>query len=371
MKHLLPFLFLLFSISLIGQVSVNISPSDTIVCYRDSVAFTAIVNGYSTGKLEYRWQFNLQDITGAADSIFEISKVKVSDTGFYRCILLLNGIETDTTINAHLRMRPHMKIDTFYRSNALGCYSDCKGQYRTRVSGGTPFSSFPEYIYEWGGGKSEDTIVYGLCPRTYKFKVTDSLGCSLDTSYTVDYLKSPKVDFTFSPRDTIYLTNPTIITTFIDTMRRHIINWTWDFNDSTKVANVNPATHIYEGSGEKKVKLFYTDVNGCDTVYQHILTVKVAELELPKAFTPNKDNINDKFEVRLKGENKTEDFRQAYLANEFVVYDRWGRRVFQKDNYKSEDWDGDNLSDGTYFYILKCTSQWGTDVFRGSVTILR
>jgi gliding motility-associated-like protein len=154
-------------------------------------------------------------------------------------------------------------------------------------------------------------------------------------------------------------------------MRRHLTTWTWDFRDSTKVPKVNPVSHIYQSAGDKNVRLYYTDINGCDTVYEHVLVVKVAELDIPNVFTPNKDSRNDTFEVLLKGEDKTRDFRQAYLGNEFVVYDRWGRRVFQKDNYQSKEWDGGNLSDGTYYYILKCTSQWGTDVFRGSVTILR
>jgi gliding motility-associated-like protein len=264
-----------------------------------------------------------------------------------------------------------MNVDTIYRYNDLGCYSECKGQFKTAISGGTPFSVYPPYIYEWGGGKSQDTIVFGLCPNSYTLTVTDSAGCSIDTAYLVDFLKSPKVDFKFSPRDTIYLTNPVITIAFADSMRPLISNWTWEFGDSAKLANENPVTHVYEGSGPKKVKLKYTDRNGCDTIYEHELTVKVAELEIPNVFTPNGDTRNDKFEIRLKGESKTEDFRQAYLSNEFEVFDRWGRKVFSKDNYRSEDWDGGNLSDGTYFYVLRCVSYWGNDNYHGAVTILR
>lgn len=171
MKHLLPIVFSLVSISLFSQVSVNIVPSDTIVCYRDSVAFTAVVNGFTSGKLTYRWQFNLQDIPGATDSIHEIGKVQEQDTGYYRCILLLNDIAADTSNTGHLRMHPKMKIDTFYRSNALGCYSDCKGQYRTRISGGAPFSVFPDYIYEWGGGNHRIRLSLAFAPAPIASKL--------------------------------------------------------------------------------------------------------------------------------------------------------------------------------------------------------
>lgn len=371
MKQSLFILFLFMGPLLFGQVSVTVKPSDTIICYRDSVAFEAVVTGTFTGKLSYRWQKNFADLSAATDSLLVIRSATLTDAALYRCIILVDGLETDTSNDAILRMHPRMYIDTLYRYNPLGCYADCKGQFKGLVSGGTPFSNYPPYIYEWGGGFSEDTLVFGLCPGTYRLRVTDSLGCILDSSYLVDALKSPKVDFTFSPRDTVYLTNPVVTVAFPDSMLRYITNWTWEFGDSTSVTKINPASHAYSAAGPMMVKLKYTDLNGCDTVYQHELTVKVAELEIPNVFTPNGDFRNDRFEIRLKGESKTEDFRQAYLANEFQVYDRWGRKVFSQDNYKSEDWDGGNLSDGTYFYILKCTSYWGTDVFRGAVTILR
>lgn len=367
--------FLLFSLlfpfqALLSQIVIEITPSDS-VCYRDSVTIVSTLENPVSGKIGYQWQKNFIDYPGATDSVFIIQKMSLTDVGYYSCILLIDNLPADTSETVFLYMHPRMKVDTIFRFNDLGCYSECKGQFKTAISGGTPFSVYPPYIYEWGGGKSQDTIVFGLCPNSYTLTVTDSMGCSIDTAYLVDYLKSPKVDFKFSPRDTIYLTNPVITIAFADSMRPLISNWTWEFGDSAKLANENPVTHVYEGSGSKKVKLKYTDLNGCDTVYEHELTVKVAELDIPNVFTPNGDTRNDKFEIRLKGESKTEDFRQAYLSNEFEVFDRWGRKVFSKDNYKSEDWDGGNLSDGTYFYVLRCVSYWGNDNYHGAVTILR
>lgn len=370
MKYPLLFFITLFCYTGFGQVTIEIKPSDTIICFRDSIAFESLITGSFTGTLAYQWQKNSGNINGATDSIYSIPVAKEADTGFYRCILFLNGVVADTSNTSRVRMHPPMKIDLLKRMNPLGCHDECKGQFNAYISGGTRFTASPYYIYEWGGGKSQDTAVFGLCPNTYTFKVTDSMGCVRDTNYLVDYLKSPKILIKFSPRDTVYLTNPTVVISFADSMRSKIMNWTWEFGDSAKAVNINPVTHIYDGSGEKKVKLKYTDLNGCDTVMQKTLTVKVAELEIFNVFTPNGDLKNDRFEIRLKGEAKTRDYREAWLSNEFEVFDRWGRRVYHQENYKSEDWDGDHLSDGVYYYILKCQSQWGTDVFRGSVTIL-
>jgi hypothetical protein len=55
---------------------------------------------------------------------------------------------------------------------------------------------------------------------------------------------------------------------------------------------------------------------------------------------------------------------------ELVVLDRWGRKVYDNDNYKN-DWDGGNLPDGTYYYRLNTYGYFRDETYRGAVTILR
>jgi gliding motility-associated-like protein len=370
MKHLLAIFLLVSAMTVTGQVTITIKPADTTVCFNDSVAFTTEISGTVTSTIQYRWQKNFIDIPGATDSLYVIAQVKESSPGIYRCIIRI-GEKEDTSNVAILEMHPKINIDTLYRYNPLGCPGDCKGQFKVLVTGGTPFSVYPPYIYDWNGGHSQDTIVFGLCKGKYILTVTDSLQCSLDTSYYVDVLKLPKVGFEILPRDTVYLTNPNIQVVYPDSMKQKITNWTWDFGDDITIGNVNPASHTYAKTGKFPVRLLFTDINGCDSTVTVDLTVKVAELTIPNIFTPNGDGYNDRFAIQIKGESKKEDFRQAYLSNEFLVFDRWGKKVFSQLNYGSEDWDGSNLSDGTYYYILKCYGQYGDDVFRGSVTILR
>ena len=360
-----------------SQVTVTVKPVDTIVCFGDSVAFTTVVTNAGSSTIIYRWQKNFIDISGATDSIYAIAHVSGSSPGIYRCIISVSGLGVDTSNDVQLRMHPKMKFDTLYRYNPLGCPTIdttsvplCIGQFKTRISGGTSFKNYPPYIYEWGGGFSQDTIVFGLCPGKHTFKVTDSLGCSIDSVYLVDVLKSPKVDFVLLPKDTVYLTNPNIQVVFPDSLKTSLANWTWDFADSTRIPNLNPASHTYDRTGKFPVKLNMTDLNGCDTTITHDLTVKVADLKITNLLTPNGDGANDAFKIQLKNAPK-DDFTLAYLSNEFIVFDRWGKKVYDRKDFKSEDWAGDNLSDGTYFYILKCHGLYSDDVFKGSVTILR
>lgn len=370
MKHFLVFALCLFTYAATAQITVTVRPVDTLLCYGDSIAFVADISGTVTTTVTYQWQKNLVDIPDAQDSLYAIPFVSGSYTGIYRCIVTM-GSEIDTSNDARLTMHPKINVDTLYRYNPLGCPSECKGQFKTAISGGVPFSIYPPYIYDWNGGHSQDTIVFGLCRGKYTLTVTDSVGCHIDTGYYVDVLKSPKVTFDLFPNDTVYLTNPNIQVQFPDSMRVHMLNWTWDFGDSARIQNANPAYHTYDRTGKFNVKLSFTDVNGCDTTLIVELLVKVVELAIPNIFTPNGDGSYDKFKIKIKDEPDQEDYRQAYLSNEFMVFDRWGKKVFHHDNYKSEDWDGGNLSDGTYFYILKCHGQYSDDVFKGSVTILR
>ncbi len=56
--------------------------------------------------------------------------------------------------------------------------------------------------------------------------------------------------------------------------------------------------------------------------------------------TPNGDGSNDYFVIENLG-----------TVNYLIVYNRWGRVVYETANYKN-DWNGGNLSDGVYYYLL-------------------
>ncbi|KAA2242645.1 tandem-95 repeat protein [Chitinophaga agrisoli] len=93
------------------------------------------------------------------------------------------------------------------------------------------------------------------------------------------------------------------------------------------------------------------------------VNVVVADIKIPTLFTPNGDGKNDAFEIR--GLNR-------YPENELVVINRWGNEVFRQNNYQN-NWKGDGLNEGTYYYLLriKKTDGSGWEVFKGYTTIIR
>ncbi|MDA9563147.1 gliding motility-associated C-terminal domain-containing protein [Flavobacteriales bacterium] len=89
--------------------------------------------------------------------------------------------------------------------------------------------------------------------------------------------------------------------------------------------------------------------------YQDADDCELTSLEVPEGFSPNGDNQNDYFEI-IGLEN--------YPNNSIIIFNRWGNKVFVASPYDN-NWQGTNeygisyggeeLPEGTYFYLLKLT----------------
>ncbi|WP_316841127.1 gliding motility-associated C-terminal domain-containing protein [Pedobacter gandavensis] len=88
----------------------------------------------------------------------------------------------------------------------------------------------------------------------------------------------------------------------------------------------------------------------------------VSDLIIPNVFTPNADGKNDTFNI---------PGLERHPENELSIFNRWGSAVLEKKPYKN-DWDGSQLSEGTYFYLLKVRMANNTwEIYKGFITIIR
>ena len=109
-----------------------------------------------------------------------------------------------------------------------------------------------------------------------------------------------------------------------------------------------------------------TDSNGCasnDTV--NVIVDESTNLFVPTAFAPEGNQLNQILYVRGKGIKEIE----------FVIYDRWGEKVFETNDIK-QGWDGTykgaKLSTAVFVYYLKATYFSGEKVEKkGNVTLIR
>lgn len=81
------------------------------------------------------------------------------------------------------------------------------------------------------------------------------------------------------------------------------------------------------------------------------------QIVIPNVFSPNSDGENDRFVIDgILG-----------TSNTVRIYNRWGQIVFEANNYRNQ-WDGDEVSDGTYYYEVQVDGE--PKAFTGHLTIL-
>ncbi|UKN00522.1 gliding motility-associated C-terminal domain-containing protein [Paracrocinitomix mangrovi] len=126
---------------------------------------------------------------------------------------------------------------------------------------------------------------------------------------------------------------------------------------------------VFEPSAfpENTTTYFLTVTNGSCEATDSVNVFVGEVVSIFSAFTPNNDDINDKWVIKNSSE---------YPNMEVTVYDRSGQRVFNTTGYSTPDkwWDGTYkgkpLPVSTYFYVVDL--KIGDDgIFKGQVNIIR
>ena len=93
------------------------------------------------------------------------------------------------------------------------------------------------------------------------------------------------------------------------------------------------------------------------------LAVSGSALFIPNLYTPNGDGTNETFEIRGL---------ELFAENDLVIVNRWGNQVYKATGYQN-NWTGEGLNEGTYFYVLRVKESAGAawQVFKGYITLIR
>lgn len=273
---------------------------------------------------------------------------------------------TSTYSPAQITLHPAVSV-VIEEVNAT-CPGECDANVAAYVTGG-----LPPYQYLWNGNVSPlNNVLRGACSGDLPISITDANGCVFDTSFVVTELESAEIEVETTP-DTVYMQNPKVRFSF--TEDQSIQSWLWDFGDETERSMERNPEHLYysaaaEGLEEYAVSLLVTFESGCTTNVTTTLPISEIDLFRPNVFTPDGDGINDVFKIAKNVGSLKEPITVEYIKMELIVFDRWGRKVYDNDNYHN-DWNGGNLPEGTYFYRLNTFGLFKNESFKGSVTILR
>lgn len=145
----------------------------------------------------------------------------------------------------------------------------------------------------------------------------------------------------------------------------------WIIQDTAFITD-GMLNYTFPDSGWYDVALVVTNENGCeDTSFYSIYIEGIPEYEVPNVFTPNGDDINERFQP------------ETYAVTEAVmkIFNRWGRPVFSYEgaipSIDSWGWDGTinggaKAAAGTYYYVLDLKGVNGDNFSeKGTVTLVR
>lgn len=119
------------------------------------------------------------------------------------------------------------------------------------------------------------------------------------------------------------------------------------------VRNDEDTEFDFNQSGSYTVELLISFVQGTDTI-EYVMdqpfsvTISESKLEVPNAFTPNGDGINDVFRVK--------EGYKSIISFKAQVFNRWGKKLYEWSDLEG-GWDGkssgSNVPDGAYYLHIQ------------------
>lgn len=342
---------------------------------------------------EFTFNWEMKDgntwVSVGDESVLGIS---IEDSTVFR-VTVIDTVALDTchSESPYFSVATHKKIDIEFHQLQLTCTNGDNqngNSARLRATASGEFDP-DEYHYFWNVlpkhiNPDDSTMAVDLKGhQRYEITVRDNYGCPETAKVWTETFSNPEVEIFSDPDTAAYLQNPFVTYSFenlsIDSIP--ITNHFWWFQDSVANPDENTSdllepTYKYSKIGTWEVMLTVYNEQGCDTSFYSSIEIKPIKLYIPNVFTPGyggSSNPNSVFTIAedpVESSDLNKTLMDYYLSSRLVIFNRAGRTVFKMDNYDNS-WDGDNLPDGVYYYILECHGKKSTDVFKGSVTIIR
>lgn len=312
--------------------------SDTTVCLGDSVQLKA------NGGVFYNWS--------PADSL--------NDGSIQNPIAYVRGTTQFTVKIETTNSCPHydtinVRIIESVSADAGADVDICEGesvQLNAKGSG----------VFSWDNEEtlddpfSQTPIATPAVTTTYTLTLSGTGACSGTDDVTVTV--NPRPTISTSNSDTTICVGENATLTASGTA-----NFWWSTGESSDKVIVK----IDEANTKVTYKVVGND-GTCesDTLYLNVTARRCGSpyVIAPKFFSPNGDGINDYFAIK--------DIKR--YENELIVINKWGDVVYRRENYDNR-WDGtyngQNMAEDTYLYVVRVMVNGNWEEEKGTVTILR
>lgn len=245
----------------------------------------------------------------------------------------------------------------------VSCFNTCDGMITATISGAEGAVEIQLMGGPMGITQTYDSFpISGLCAGEYTMTVTDDEGKTDQESFMIiapPPVEVSVVDIECSRLDSL---EGRIDIAAIGGVGGLTYQWT---NGDTIQDIENLAVGSYS--------VVVSDENDCLGIIQNIV-VPVCVPPMGECYegslviTANGDGVNDFLTIMC--------LDRAENSSVLKVYDRWGREVFEAqeytNNWQGTDENGNYLNEGAYHWVAEVTFDTGrTEIFKGTVTILR
>jgi len=282
------------------------------------------------------------------DTLIEVSPTEI---GFYNYTFNVTdnfGCQYDTTVV--LSVLPAITASVISPACNLGAAYELENQY---AGGSWTYTSDYDSLFVINVSGSDINV---SAPGYYTMSYFDNF-CQTTIEAEVEFLSYPIAQIL--PDTTELCSGQEEFLNLSDQINGLNVNyvWTWDSLGTQFLLGNEFSQAVYFGGA---YQLQVIDVVCGNFAFDDAYVLEEpCIIETYNVFTPNGDGENDVFYIQA-----IEKFKNPVV----YVYNRWGKVVFEKINYRN-DWDMADLSEGTYYYVI--LNPANSETFKGSFTLLR
>ncbi len=321
----------------VGLDSISVMP-DTSVCEGGVLVLRA------KGGVDYTWTGPNGNIVNSPSYI--ISPADLSDNGIYT-VRISDKWNCAGNLQTFVKIQPKPNVTL----TDLKSGSYCEGESLQLIA------NTDANLVDWTGPnglnipKTTQIVVnVGQLDRVkqgyYKVVGTSTFGCMDSSSLLVNVHSKPTAAFDFQKRCLFLIQNEAFD---IFSNSSGATQYQYYF-DNAPISNLARHRYSVADTGMHSIRLVVTNDFGCKDEIEKMVEVKQPDyIELPNAFTPNNDMINNFYYPVCT---------DAITHYKMRIYNRWGEKVFEgKDQpWNGKDPYGNYYNQGVYVVILEYAS---------------
>lgn len=310
------------------EYNVVAMENDTFHCPIDSALIFASASG-GVSPYTYQWAHG-----ASGDSVYVIPTQTTSYivTAYDACNIASIPDTVTIVFDTPDSLKTNMNDTTICSSNSLLLNANVTG-------GASP------YNYTWSNGSTgPTTLVTPNQTTTYTVTVTDICGTTASGNIIVN-INNSSLSLSLTAPQFHCIGEDLVLTPTVSGGTPPLIYY-WSIN-GVSTPNHQAEELIVSNSQSGNYELIIYDACNQSVSFSQYIDVIGCSITIPNVITPNNDDQNEAFVIANL---------EHHPNTKITIYNRWGRVVYKSGNYQN-DWKGEGVSGGVYYYVLELVDE--------------